>query len=703
MAAPILDLSKLNGRNGFRINGFTVNDHSGYSVSNAGDVNGDGIDDLIIGAPGIYSVPYSNIYSEASYVVFGSRSRFAADLNLSTLNGSNGFRINGIAVGNHFGHSVSNAGDVNGDGIDDLIIGAYGAEQSYVVFGSRSGFAADLNLSALNGNNGFRINGIAAGDFSGVSVSSAGDVNGDGIDDLIIGATGADPNGDRSGQSYVVFGRRSGFSADLALSTLSGNNGFRINGIAATDFSGDSVSSAGDVNGDGIDDLIIGATGADPNGSDSGQSYVVFGSRNGFAADLNLSTLNGSNGFRINGIAAGDSLGSSVSNAGDVNGDGIDDLIIGADGASPHGDFSGQSYVVFGSRAKIKPVLNLSTLNGRNGFRINGIAAYDSLGSSVSSAGDVNADGIDDLIIGVFRADPHRRYSGQSYVVFGSRTRVAADLNLSTLNGRNGFRIDGITKGDFLGRSVSSAGDVTGDGIDDLIIGADGVDSHRGDAGQSYVVFGVAGAIAGLTLTASTVNATGVTGSINADLTTGKLILNFTPRPVSRSIAGYTNVIGTAFNDTLIGSNKANTLTGNKGNDTLVGNDGNDALTGGGGNDSLQGGSGNDRFLFSFGKRFKGRQIGIDTIVDFTHEQDKLVIDRSTFNGLKKISFASVKNLAQARQSTARLAYIRESGALCFNANGSKSGFGMGGEFVDLANTTNLTAKDIILGSVESR
>jgi hypothetical protein len=104
-----------------------------------------------------------------------------------------------------------------------------------------------------------------------------------------------------------VFGSNSGFGAGLNLSTLNGSNGFAINGIAANDESGWSVSSAGDVNGDGFDDLIIGAKGADPNGiSDAGQSYVVFGSNSGFGAGLNLSTLNGSNGFAINGIAAYD-------------------------------------------------------------------------------------------------------------------------------------------------------------------------------------------------------------------------------------------------------------------------------------------------------------------------------------------------------------------------------------------------------------
>jgi hypothetical protein len=180
-------------------------------------------------------------------------------------------------------------------------------------------------------------------------VASAGDVNADGFADLLIGAYRADPNGGYSGASYVVFGNGSGFGADVDLSALDGSNGFRIDGAAADDFSGFSVASAGDFNGDGFADVIVGAYRADPNGSFSGSSYVVFGAAGGFDAALQLSALDGNNGFRIDGVAGSDFAGRSVASAGDVNGDGFGDLIVGADGADPNGGYSGSSYVIFGS------------------------------------------------------------------------------------------------------------------------------------------------------------------------------------------------------------------------------------------------------------------------------------------------------------------------------------------------------------------
>ena len=486
--AASFDLSTLNGSNGFVINGVDAGDQSGFSVSGAGDVNGDGIDDLIIGANG--ADPNGIFSAGESYVVFGSNGGFSSTLDLSTLNGSNGFVINGVDFGDLTGVSVSGAGDVNGDGIDDLVVGGNRGDtisnlfpgDAYVVFGSNSGFSQSFDLSSLNGTNGFVLSGISFDDATGGSVSGAGDVNGDGFNDVIIGAGFADPNGNSgAGESYLVFGNNSGFPSSIDLSALNGSNGFVINGIDTGDLSGDSVSGAGDVNGDGIDDFIIGAPSADRNGNNfAGESYVVFGNDSGFPSSLELSTLNGSNGFVINGTGTVNESGISVSDAGDVNGDGIDDLIIGAQDIFG----TGESYVVFGNNSGFSSSLDLSTLDGANGFVLNGIDILDRSGSTVSSAGDVNGDGIDDLIIRAFN---------ESYVVFGNNSGFSSSLDLSTLDGTNGFVLNGVDIGFGTGGSVSGVGDVNGDGIDDVIIGASRADPNAVmDAGQSYVVFGQA-------------------------------------------------------------------------------------------------------------------------------------------------------------------------------------------------------------------
>ena len=421
--AQVLQLSALNGGNGFRLDGVTAYDWSGRSVAAAGDVNGDGRGDLIISAD---SADPNGGGSGISYVVFGRSTGFAASINLSSLDGSSGFRLDGVATYDASGYSVAAAGDVNGDGRGDLIIGAVNADpngvqsgSSYVVFGRSTGFAASINLASLDGSTGFRLDGVAANNHSGRSVAAAGDVNGDGWGDLIIGAANANPNGIASGRSYVVFGRSTGFAASINLSSLNGSTGFRLDGVNVYDFSGLSVAAAGDVNGDGRGDLIIGAYGADPNNSQSGSSYVLFGRSTGFAASINLSSLDGSTGFRLDGVAAYDRSGRSVAAAGDVNGDGRGDLIIGADNADPNGNDSGNSYVVFGRSTGFSPSINLSSLDGSTGFRLAGVAQGDLSGRSVAAAGDVNGDGRGDLIIGALGADPNGSFSGSSYVVFG--------------------------------------------------------------------------------------------------------------------------------------------------------------------------------------------------------------------------------------------------------------------------------------------
>jgi hypothetical protein len=569
------------GNQGFVINGGKTGGGSGYSVSSAGDVNGDGLDDLIIGAS-LESVDSG--HTSRSFVVFGKTNGVTIDLsNIALSSNKGGFAISGNKAGDSSSYSASSAGDVNGDGLDDLIVGVFNgspagkhvAGKTFVVFGKADGVAVNLsNIDSVSGVGvgGFVINGAKAEDLSGRSVSSAGDVNGDGLDDLIIGAIWAGK--EKAGKSYVVFGKKSSVAIDLsAIDPVSGVGvgGFVINGENANDFSGWSVSSAGDVNGDGLDDLIVGSQYVSVAGKiNAGKSYVVFGKAN--SAVINLSDIAstsgiGIGGFVINGENANDFSGYSVSSAGDVNGDGLDDLIVGALYAdSTGGSNAGKSYVVFGKTNTT--AINLSdigSISNTGGFVINGAKVMDLSGQSVSSAGDVNGDGLDDLIIGAYGADPFARaWAGKSYVVFGKKSSTA--INLSDVDsasgvGKGGFVINGEKSSDYSGYSVSSAGDVNGDGLDDVIVGANRADPiGRKDAGKSYVVFGKTNTVA--------VNLTDVNNSVGG-------------------IAHAIDFKGDDSNETFTGSTKDELFVVGRGNDILVGNGGADVFNAGAGDDII--------------------------------------------------------------------------------------------------------------------
>jgi len=368
------------------------------------------------------------------------------------------FPIHGVTYDDESGGAVSYAGDVNGDGIDDVIIGAKKAEfgvqpagnssgESYVVFGRATDTKMELsNLDTNTGNHGFIIRGIHPGNFSGASVSAAGDVNGDGLDDIIIGAYGAGDSGvNVRGESYVVFGKTSTTEVNLShIRSNTGGHGFLIRGSKSYDQSGFSVSGAGDVNGDGLDDIIIGAPLADPTyliddgQASAGLSYVVYGKTTSTPVRLSdVEGYSGSHGFAIHGASVDDRSGISVSGAGDVNGDCFDDVIIGAKDADPNGTSNkGSSYVVFGKSTASASTVGLSNIesnSGYHGFAIYGSRYLDYSGSAVSKAGDMNKDGLGDVIVGSPMADPRRNSgrenaAGISYVIFGKATTTPVQL-----------------------------------------------------------------------------------------------------------------------------------------------------------------------------------------------------------------------------------------------------------------------------------
>ncbi len=653
------ELSNINGDNGFIINGVDSVSYSGRSVSDAGDVNGDGYADVIIGA---YA---ANGNAGESYVVFGSAGGFDKTFELSNLDGSDGFTLNGNADGDRSGFAVSGAGDVNGDGYDDLIIGAFVASpnsrpqagESYVVFGFDNGSVSTIELSSLTGTDGFRLEGQDNSDQSGRSVANAGDVNGDGYDDIIVSAYRAHPNGiGDAGETYVVFGASGGFAPSINLSSIDGPDGFVLNGIYSNDLSGVSVSGARDINGDGYDDVIIGAPFAHNSNSDNlaGQSYVVFGFDDGAVSAIELSSLDGSDGFIIEANDSSQESGFSVSEAGDVNGDGYDDFIIGARlGDVIVNSDEGKSFVVFGQGSPYVSILGLSSLDGGNGFVLNGIANNDYSGFSVSAAGDVNGDGYGDLIIGApfVDLDGNNDY-GESYLVFGFDNETISTIELSNLNGSNGFQLLGSDSYDFSGISVSAAGDINGDGYSDLIIGAYGGDPNGLSlAGESYIIFGGDKLFPKLNITYD--HSTQLTADLPLELTTPTPFDDYLEygrdEDVLSALPGHDYVDGGLGNDTIGGNTGNDTIEGGlgadllfgwlgddlifvglesisftdhshnvvwagPGYDTVVGDAGSDILGGGHDDDHVTGGRGDDLLFGGFGNDTVSGDQGFDTI-----------------------------------------------------------------------------------------
>jgi hypothetical protein len=442
--------SGLNGSILYTFYGDSAGDQLGWSVSGAGDVNGDGYADLIAGAP-----LDDNNFDDSS----GSARV------LSGLDGSILYTFHGEPENERFGESVSDAGDVNADGVGDFIVGNYSGSSQ------RPGSARVF--SGVDGSILYTFFGDGSIDQFGYSVGGAGDVNGDGHADLIVGAYRDDNNGDRPGSARVFSG-------------VDGSLLYTFIGDSDDDFFGWSVDGAGDVNGDGRADLIVGASKDDNNGDRSGSVRVFSG-------------LDGSILYTFNGDNELHALGSSVSGAGDVNGDGVADLIAsghyvrvfsGLDGSilytfnggfssgdvSEAGDVNGDGYADLVAGTPFdqggSALVVFSGLDGSILYTLYGTGGY--LGTSVSGAGDVNGDGYADLIGGAWADATNGPAAGAALVFSG-------------LDGSLLYTFYGDSAGDRLGSSVSGLGDVDGDGKSDLLVGAPKDTNNGPDIGSARV------------------------------------------------------------------------------------------------------------------------------------------------------------------------------------------------------------------------
>jgi hypothetical protein len=415
----------------------------GYSVSSAGDVNGDGYSDVIVGAYG-----YDNGETDEGVAFLYQGSATGLSTIAAWTGESNQF-------GGHYGISVASAGDVNGDGYSDVVVGASGYENggtdtnegiAFVYLGSATGLVTTADWSA-------ELDQPFA--YFGNSVSSAGDVNNDGFSDVVIGASSYTNGEVLEGGAFLYLGSAVGLAPGVAWIGESD----QLNA-----FYGTVVSSAGDVNGDGYSDVIVGADRYDNGEEDEGRAYLYLGSAAGLPGPADwIGEVNQPYGR----------LGTSVGTAGDVNNDTYADVLVGAFEYDNGVGAEGMAFVFHGSATGPATTANWTSAPGQLGARF----AW-----SASTAGDVNGDGYADVVVGAYNWDNGENNEGAAFLYQGSSS------GLSTTAVWMGESNQDTS---LYGYSVKNAGDVNGDGAADVIVGAHGFANGETNEGKAFVYLGI--------------------------------------------------------------------------------------------------------------------------------------------------------------------------------------------------------------------
>jgi hypothetical protein len=746
-----IDLSKLDGSNGFAITNTYNLDN--MLIGDYKDINGDNIDDLIFlpfndsyappykyyvvtgkSTPWQSSIDISELKNSDDLLFIGNQENsnllrylgFPIDsnhnleffndqgklyiiiseldqislvtkqfpINLSNLNGNNGFVVNTNSNDEPKPVAVTSGdnywADVNNDNNYDIFLLADGKQ--YVILSQSTGWEPEINVSDLNGKNGFVItNGNQLVPVSPIpwmtwdNALSILNINNDKYKDFVFYDRSFNADGsiiEGPSKIYIALSKETGWDAEIDLSELDGQNGFVINTQKSTSI----TSTDQDINGDKINDLVL---------DDREKTYVIFGNNTSWYAEIDLSQLDGQNGFVIK--TKKDQYTSIVSSNQDINGDKINDLVL---------NDSQNAYVIFGNSEGWNAEIDLANL-GDSGFVININDSPDYYYEI--SVQKFNNDNIADLAV---TSDYYSNMASGTYVLFGgpnitNNSTVTVVSNHTLANTEKNLILTG--QGNFQGIGNDLPNNIQGNRGNNLIQGMAGDDQLDGRSGNDRVQGGhgndnMPGGDGDDTLSDILHQPKNIDDTPNTIANNDRLIGGDDQDLLK---AGYANdsLYGQEGDDTLHGQLDHDKLLGGASNDVLLGGQGRDQINGNAGDDILTGGASKDKFVFNTNEPFTRESLGVDEITDWQLDMDKIVLDRQTFtelsassdNILKLDEFAQVTSINQAGTSEAMIVYNTTNGALYYNPNGVATGFGIGGQFAILTNIPELQNTDILI------